>query len=468
MRIRQHGLESARDGRSLARIMWCYSLPRLVAPDRARGLSRRDFVTAAVAIGGTSALTACMERERSPTDDATTASESEAASPSEYPQGDPESVPSGQHRWGEYLVRDAHGNTVPPQQLVTVGLEYEGSIPPTDEEREQVENALETIERAYQWGTGGDAGAAFNRGLLFTLGYAPRYFEAMGQVPESVTTPEDVLDAVGEDPTKADSYDAVLLLTSDIGSVVLGAEAALFGELDEANGVPVDATFEGVFSKAGRHTGYVGKGLPADKLDEERIPEDAPLSMGFKSGFRGNLPGEDAVTLSSGPFAGGTTIASSTLAIDLDRWYDQRADERVAEMFCPAHTTDDVGQTGDKLGDDSGVTEAHVENIEADAESHGCVGHTQKVARARDDEFEPRILRRTEGVATSQHHQTAFQFNSVQRTMDDFVETRVAMNPDEYDFDIPAENHGIVDYLETLRRGSYLAPPREKRALPVV
>ncbi|KAB1185351.1 MULTISPECIES: hypothetical protein [Haloferax] len=440
-----------------------------MSPNRERGLSRRDFVTAAVAIGGTSALTACMEREQSSTGDVTTQSvEDEPPSSPEFPRGDPETVPTGQHRWGKYLVRDAHGNTVPPQQLVAVGLTYEGSVPPTAAEREQVERALETIELAYQWGTGGNAGAAFNRGLLFMLGYAPRYFESMGEIPSSLTTPEDVLDTVGEDPTKADPYDAILLLTSDIGSVVLGAEAALFGEVDEVNGVSVDATFEGVFSKAGRHTGYVGKGLPADKLEEERIPEDAPLSMGFKSGFSDNLPAEDAVTLTSGPFAGGSTIASSTLVIDLDRWYDQRDEERVAEMFCPAHGTDDVGPTGEKLGSDSGITQEDVDRIEKDAESYGRVGHTQKVARARDDEFEARILRRTEGVATSQHDGAGFEFNSVQRTIEDFVETRKAMNPDEYDFDIPAKDHGIVDYLETVRRGSYLAPPREKRSLPVV
>jgi hypothetical protein len=411
-----------------------------------------------------------MEREQASADGVKTSTPEQEPTPSEpeFPRGDLEAIPAGQHRWGEYLVRDGHGNTVPPQQLVTIGLDYEGSFPPTDAEREQLERALQTVEQAFQWGTGGNAGASFHRGLLFMLGYAPTYFEAMGEVPSSLETPEGVLEAVGEDPAKADPYDAVLLLTSDIGSVVLGAEQALFGELDEVNGVSVDATFEGVFSKAGRHTGYVGKGLPADKLDEERIPEDAPLSMGFKSGFRGNLPEEDAVTVSSGPFAGGTTIASSTLSIDLDRWYDQRDDERVAEMFCPAHSTDDVGRTGDKLGSDSGITEADAERIEADAETRGRVGHTQKLARVRDDDFEPTILRRTEGVATSQHHGMAFQFNSVQRTMDDFVETRKAMNPDEYDFDIPAENHGIVDYLETLRRGSYLAPPREKRALPVV
>jgi hypothetical protein len=190
--------------------------------------------------------------------------------------------------------------------------------------------------------------------------------------------------------------------------------------------------------------------------------------MGFKSGFRDNLPSEDRVTIDDGPFAGGTTVASSTLRIDLDRWYDQSHEERTAEMFCPAHSSDDVGPIGEKLGGDSDITRDDVDAIEDHAEEHGRLGHSQKLARARDDDFETRILRRTEGVADTVHDGAGFQFNSVQATMQDFVETRKAMNVEEYDHDVPAENHGIVDYLETLRRGSYLAPPRSNRALPVV
>jgi len=50
--------------------------------------------------------------------------------------------------------------------------------------------------------------------------------------------------------------------------------------------------------------------------------------------------------------------------------------------------------------------------------------------------------------------------------MDAFVETRKAMNVDEYDVDVADDDHGIVDYLETRARGSYLVPPpRDKRAL---
>jgi len=431
--------------------------------DSSRGIPRRAFVKSAVAIGGTAALSACMEREQSLLGDSETTDDGP-----QFPRGSPDSLPEGQHEWNDYLVRDAHGNTVPSQQQVLLGLSYDGSTPPTDDERERVENSLRTLERAFQWGTGGDPSATFNRGLLSMLSYAPSYFEAVGEVPESLVPPREVLEAVGEDPAKTDGFDALLVLTSDIGSVVLAAEAALFGEAETVNGVEVDATLEGVFSREKRRTGVAGKGIPADELDVEGIPEQAPLSMGFKSGFTDSLPSEEGVTLSEGPLAGGTTLAASRLHIDLERWYEQDHGERTAEMFCPAHDPKEVGETGSGLGNDSGIDEEDVASIPEHAERYGRVGHAQKVARARDDEFKPRMLRRSEGVATDVPDGADFNFTSVQRTFDAFVDARAAMNVEEYDVDVPAEDHGIVDYLETVDRGTYLVPSRAQRALPVV
>jgi deferrochelatase/peroxidase EfeB len=377
-------------------------------------------------------------------------------------------VPEAQHEWSEYLVRDSSGNTVPPQHQLVLGLSYEGSAPPTEAERRQVADAFDTLDRAFQWGTGGDPEATFNRGLLTILGYAPRYFERFGSVPDSLLAPETLLEEVGEDPEKTDGFDAVAVLTSDVGSVVLAAEQALWGETDRVNGVEVDGTLSGVFSEAERRTGFAGKGLPAEKLDQEEIPEEAPLSMGFKSGFTDSLPSEDGVKIREGPFSGGTTLALSRLRLELDRWYDNDDDERVSKMFCPAHDTEDVGPVGTNLGDDSGVTEEDVDKIPEHAEEYDTVGHTQKVARARNDDFEPQILRRSEGFATDAPEHTGFNFTSVQRSLEAFVEARTAMNADEYDVDVPRENHGIVDYVNTMNRGTYVVPPRESRALPEV
>lgn len=433
-----------------------------MSEEPSRGIDRREFVRSAVAIGGASALTACLDRE-SATDDTAAA----ASDPPRFPRGDPAQRPDGQHVWNDYIVRDAHGNTIPPQHQIILGLQYEGSTPPESGEREQVESALTMLDTAFQWGTGGDTGASFTRGLFWMLGYTRQYFDTVGSDPPSVPTSADVLEELGQDAGKADAFDAVLVMASDVGSVVLAAEAALTGEVDEVNGLSVDATFDGVFSVADRRTGVIGKGLPADNLDEDRIPDSAPLSMGFRSGFGDNQAPESRVTIQDGAFAGGTTIQLSRLEIDLERWYDQDTDARVAEMFCPAHDPDEVGETAESLGNDSGIRESDVDNIPDHAEEYGRVGHSQKVASARDEDFQPRILRRTEGVATDDGGTgAAFNFLSVQRDLEDFIDARRAMHVDEYDVDVPAEEHGIVDYLTTVSRGSYLVPPRELAALP--
>ena len=59
-----------------------------------RGVSRREFIKAAVAIGGASALAACTQREKVPD--------------LETGPDDPSSLPERQHEWGPYLAKDDH------------------------------------------------------------------------------------------------------------------------------------------------------------------------------------------------------------------------------------------------------------------------------------------------------------------------------------------------------------------------
>ncbi len=435
--------------------------------DSSRGIDRREFVKAAVAIGGTSALSACLDAERST--ETGPATDEGTGAPS-FPTGtdDPAALPDRQHAWNDYLVNTASGTFAQTQHQLLLGLSYEGSVPPTEDERTQVEEAFRTLERAYQWGTGTGSGESVgvNNGLLFTMGYAPNYFDRLDLSVDGLVRPETVLEEVGEDPAKADDFDALLLLAADFGSILLGAEAAVTGETDRVNGVPVESSLDGVFSVADRRSGFVGQGLPAQELDNDDIHEEAPLSMGFRSAFADALPTEERVTIEDGYFAGGTTQAVVRLETDLDRWYEDSHEDRVKKMFCPAHTGEQVGETGDRLGHSSEITEEDVENIDEHAEEYGLVGHSAKTARARDDDFNPVILRRSEGVATDETGGSAFNFTSVQRTVDDFVDTRKTMNVDEYDVDVPDEDHGIVDYLETVSRGTFLIPPRGKRALP--
>ncbi|WP_158059417.1 DUF7405 family protein [Halorussus halophilus] len=419
-----------------------------------RGLSRRQFTKAAVAIGGTSALSACLGRFGEP---------DVATGPKDL-----SSLPKRQHAWNAALESDDHGNDVAPRHHVVLLLNYAGDGTPSDAERETVEKSFQSLEHAYE---------RSHEGLLFTVGYSPAYFERFdADLPDSVDLPKPKALASFEDP-KRDLQDAVVHLASDHASVVLAAEEALLGNKSKLNGVEVQADLAGVMQKAERRTGFVGDGLPAENQDVQGIPddepvsEDAPLYMGFKSGFKKNQATEDSVTIQSGPFAGGTTQHVSRIRLQLDQWYDQDSrSQRVGKMFCPVHAEENLVEgAGDNLGTSAKMSEkscpAHAPD---DAKTKGMVGHSQKAARARTDDDSPLILRRdfdsTDGGEAGLH------FVALQRTISDFVDTREAMNGADLAEEATAlgqkNNNGILQYMDVLRRGNFLVPPRELRALP--
>lgn len=426
--------------------------------DRERTLSRRQMIRAAVAIGGTSGLVACMDREGVA-----------AASPGEqsFPQGPDErsTLPERQHAWVDYLVRDRFGNTVLPQHQAILLLEYTGTVPPTDRQRRRVEDAFRTLERAFQRGTGGDTSAVEHEGLLFAVGYAPRYFDRFdADLPSAVDLPppEAVLAELDETDPTADDYDAVVHMGSDYGSILLAAEETLLGDRGRVNGIPVEGGLGAVFEVADRRTGFVGRGQPAQKYDEDRIPESAPLSMGFKSSYRDTLPSEDRITIRDGPFAGGTTMQVSRLEHDLDSWYDREHGERVDRMFSPEHDPESVGDEGQGLASSSRVSEELADSAEGSAREDGVVGHGQKVARARDENFTQRIMRRDFNI----HDEPGMHFDSWQRGIEDFLKVRKAMNGAEIDADVAESDDGILSVITVTNRATYLMPPRSLRALP--
>jgi len=419
-----------------------------------RGISRREFAKAAVAIGGSAALSACLDRG------------GDGESGPDVPTGpeDLSSLPDRQHEWNHVLATDDHGNDLQPAHHVLLLLDYADEGTPSSDEREQVESALSSLERAYQRG---------NDGLLLTVGYSPAYFERFEQeLPDSVGLEEPEALTPLEEP-ELDRPDAIVHLASDYPSVALAAEEALLGEQQSANGVEMEADVSDVFERADRRTGFIGEGLPAENQDvrgipdSEPVPEESPLYMGFKSGFEKNQASEDRVTIQEGPFAGGTTQHVSKIRLHLDQWYEQDSrEQRVAKMFCPAHAEEGkVEGVGDNLGTDSGIDEC-AEDVEATAQDEGVVGHSQKAARAREDDS-PIILRRdfdsTDDGAAGTH------FLSLHRSIGDFVDTREAMTG----IDVAENsavgsqlNNGILQYMSVLRRGNYLLPPRSKRALP--
>jgi len=417
-------------------------------PSRNGGVSRRAFVKSAVAIGGTAALAACTSREQPAL---------------QTGPDDPATLPTRQHAWNDSLRTDDHGNDVPPRHHAFVQFDVT-ETPPSDADRSAVETALRSVERAYPHS---------NEGLLMTVGYSPSYFSRFGSaLPDSVDLPEPQALAPFESP-EPETADMGVHIASDYGSVVLGVEQALRGEREQLNGVSVSA-FPETLTRTERRTGFIGEGLPADHQDVEGIPdsdpvpEDAPLYMGFESGFSKSQASEDRVTISDGPFAGGTTQQLSKIRLDLQQWYEQDDRyHRVATMFCPAHAeAGTVEGAGQNLGDSNQVAErgcpAHAG---ADAEA-GVVGHAQKSARARRD-GEPLILRRD--FDSTDDGQATVHFLSLQERIGDFVATRSLMNGSDLAEDGAVgqrTNNGILQYMTVERRGNYLVPPRSHRALP--
>lgn len=420
---------------------------------------------AAVAIGGMSALSACASLSENKV---------EASTP-QFPQGpsNPEGLPIRQHTWSDYLVTNRHDNVVAPRHHAFVFLDYLGEGTPTDTDRETVEGAFRTLERAFQRGTGDRPNVIENDGLLFMLGYSPSYFARFDEdLPESVDLPlpEQVLHALDDDPEKADNYDALLHLASDRAQIVLSAEEGLFGELDLLNGIEIQVDLTDVFERADRRAGFVGASLPSDRLDEDAVPEEAPASMGFASKFADTVPSEDKMTIQEGPFAGGTTQHVSKLKINLERWYEHDHDERVQRMFSPEHTPEDVGHAGEGLGRDSRMTIDLADRTQEDAERSGVVGHSQKIARARDEDFEPIILRRGDFNAPAEPG-AVLHFGSIQEGIDDFIRTRKAMDGIGFEDDaspssVPPENDGILSFIDVEHRANFLIPPRDLRVLP--
>ncbi|GAA0235201.1 DUF7405 family protein [Haladaptatus pallidirubidus] len=416
--------------------------------DSTRGIPRREFMKAAVAIGGSAALSACLDRGGMP----------------DVKQGpdDLSGLPKRQHAWNRFLATDDHDNDVAARHQVLLFLNYAGAddATPSQAERETVESAFRSLERAYQ---------RSHDGLLFSVGYSPSYFARFGAVD---VLPKPKALASFEDP-ELDEQDAIVHLASDHAELVLAVEEALLGDREELNGVSVTGLSD-VFEKSNRRTGFVGDGLPAEHQDvsgipdSKPVPEESPLYMGFKSGFRKNQASEDRVTIRDGPFAGGTTQHVSKISLHLDQWYEQDSrDQRVAKMFCPVHAEEGrVEGAGDNLGDSSGMDDDCIGQVKEHARKRGMVGHSQKSASARKDDS-PLILRRdfdsTDGGEAGLH------FVAVQRTISNFEDTRKAMNGDDLAGNSSVGqrvNNGILQYMTVECRGNFLVPPRSLRSLP--
>lgn len=499
-------------------------------PADERGVDRREFMKSALAIGGASALSTTIGMYGMP---------GTARADGEDPIGIAERA-NRQHAWDAF-EQSARGTTVPPEHHLVLSLDYQHDGEPSPGHRREVEGAFRQLEAAFGWRYDG---------LLFTVGYSPEYFDRFeadlppGLEPAdgnpTLVRAESMIDAISlpREDIAADTYDACLHLASDHVQHLLAAEEALWGERDEINGVTIEADFVDIFDRPReyprRRTGFAGRENVVGNLEsdtefeepEERIPEEADLSMGFNALFDNSVPAETNVTLLEdqafdaetplppGSFAQGTVEHVSTLDIDLDSWYDDYdLDERRSRMFSPEHTEDGTGVAGEELGEsnapadgpkvrEAGSEETDLaERTEADA-SEGAVGHVQKLARGRFD-LENRMLESvpeddpavTDGdeqaletpmlrrdFDTTDRGTPGLHFISLMRLNGYMTYIRQAMNGIDFDTatfgldgadridhestDIDDEENGIVGFLDTQRRGNFLVPPLTLRSLP--
>jgi hypothetical protein len=406
--------------------------------------SRRDLLQRLSGLAGAVGLAGCSERLQR---------EQQAPSPDlpSNPRGDV--LPQRQHAWDDQLLTSAEGNLLPPRHYRVLLLSLNEG--PSVDAARTIERAMRTLEQAYQFGP---------NGLLHMLAWGTDYFERVGRLGDSPITKPRVISRT-DDPELL-SFDAALVLASDLPSVLHAAENAMFDTRAEIAGVPVEDRLGDVLSIQKRRTGFLGEGLPVDHADAEgvprEIPSDAPNFMGFFSNRRGTQASEDRVTIQDGTYEGGTTMHLSHLRQSLDSWWGMDELDRVKRMFSPEFTPQDVADLGTDIPFADAVTEH--------ARDEKLVGHREKVARVRED-GQPLLLRRD--FNTVDRGQAGVHFLSLQRELSDFVETRDAMNGWwlRENHESPGNvndrtNNGILNFITVLSRANFYVPPRDRRAFP--
>ena len=135
--------------------------------------------------------------------------------------------------------------------------------------------------------------------------------------------------------------------------------------------------------------------------------------------------------------------------------------QRVQLMFGPQITQDQVNAFKDD-------PQSKPEALNNDAVTFGIVGHAQAAARARTTSG-PVIIRRD--FDTIDGGVAGLHFVAVQKSIDDFVTMRQAMNATNAPRLNPAitatTNNGINEFMFVLRRANYIVPPRAKRSFPL-
>jgi dye decolorizing peroxidase len=403
---------------------------------RAELTRRRFLATAASLLAGGRAGAALATRDRQ----------------GETPLGvQPAGLPSRQFAWAATLERDSHGNVISPRfdRL----LFFDVLDAPSRNAVRTLEASLRTLERGYRWGPDG---------LLFTASWGPHYFEHVLGTATPIPRPKELSDF--ELPT-FDDYDFCLHLACDDEQRLAAVELALVH--GRPLGVSGALDLSSILRWRETRTGFVGAGLPAAHQhvngipSGDPVPASSPLFMGFKSGFTKNQAPEDEVAIADGPFLDGTTMQVSYMRLRLDSWYSMSENERVARMYAPELTPEQVSRFTDDAPSDP-------DRYSYAASHFGVVGHSQTSARARV-KGKPRIIRRD--FDTVDGGLAGLHFVSLQRSIADFVATRNAMNAANAAFLNPAigdtVNNGINEFIFVLKRANYILAPRATRSYPL-
>ena len=406
-------------------------------------VSRRGTLKQLSALAGTVGLTGCSQYLASATDGVDLP-----------PNPHADRLPDRQHATTEYLRIDTKGNALTPQHHLVLLLDL--TVEPSMDAAKRVERAMRTIEAAYEWRP---------EGLFHQLAWGTGYFERIGKLGAAPISRPQILTRT--DNPELQSFDAALVLSSDVPSQLTATVNAMFGSRETLGGVTVEDRLGDVFAVKGRRKGFMGPGLPHKHLDAEglpdasRVPQDAPMFTGFMSGRTRTQASEDRVTIADGQFAGGTTMHLSSLTISLDRWWDRLDDAgRVARMFSPEFSPDDVPSFE--------VDVPFSDKVKEHAQEFDVVGHHEKVAQVREN-GEPIVLRRDFNSVVA--GEPRLEFLSFQRRLADFRKTRKAMNGwyvrDDSEQIRDRQNNGILNILTVRSRANFYVPPRERRSFPL-
>ncbi|HZO61850.1 MAG TPA: hypothetical protein VFB35_02610 [Gaiellaceae bacterium] len=423
-------------------------------------------------------------------------------------------LPPEQHvLHGQHVVTDNGVEVlVPPlhHEVVTARVRVEGPVKELKGAQAELEYLLISIERQFQ-PTPAGLGVTVAWGLPYFRRLVPHLAEREIPVDRRASTSRNrpvkvLLDArrFPSDPedTVLEANDVAILLRSDSLEHIALAHKALFTDSDLFEVRSIRRGFAGGGFAGGQSLPKrlaTAAGVPGADL----IPDQAELFLGFTSTQKAGLGPpkianvEELGFSDGGYFAGGTHLALSHIAEDLEAWYVNFAHgERVATTFRPGLRVSERTLTVPQGPDDV----IGVRGVERDFRRDGQIGHSsslQTVSRLRttavgrsgtiygpgtaipqradfntlDNPFawsaDPERDGMGDGPAAGVH------FVVFNPSSDDFDRMRLAMDgvlPDgaRLPFAPRDRGQGFNSILRTTHRQNFLVPPRDHRSFPLV